>query len=126
MGEFLPERDSIGWSAPEGFPASLTPAGVFAQDAPNGLEVALAESPRRPSAGDLRWPWSKRRASQASPVLVVARYPAPRASGSRCAAGGRAADRATRRPSQPSQLAWLATALDILSVMKHLLHLGLG
>ena len=77
MGEFLPERDSIGWSAPEGFPASLTPAGVFAQDAPNGLEVALAESPRRPSAGDLRRAWSKRRAGRASPVLVVARYPGP-------------------------------------------------
>ena len=75
MHEFLPERDSIGWSAPEGFPASFAPAGLFTQDAPNGLEVALAQSPRRPSAADLRRAWAKRRAGRASPVLIVVCYP---------------------------------------------------
>lgn len=66
MGEFLDERDFIGWSAPEGFPASLDPAGLFTQDAPNGLEVALAESRRKPTAPDLRRAWSKRRATMAA------------------------------------------------------------
>ena len=75
MGEFLSERDFIGWSAPEGFPALLDPAGLFTQDAPHGLEVALAESPRKPTAPDLRRAWAKRRAGRVSPVLVVARYP---------------------------------------------------
>ena len=74
MGEFLAERDFIGWSAPEGFPALLDPAGLFTQDAPHGLEVALAESPRKPTAPDLRRAWAKRRAGRVSPVLVVARY----------------------------------------------------
>ena len=77
MGVFLGERDFIGWSAPEGFPASLDPVGLFTQDAPNGLEVALAESRRKPTAPDLRRAWSKRRGGRASPVLVVARYPTP-------------------------------------------------
>lgn len=107
MGEFLPERDSIGWSAPEGFPASLTPAGVFAQDAPNGLEVALAESPRRPSAGDLRRAWSKRRAGRASPVLVVARYPA--AEGERVSLCGPAGEQPIVQHyvlPQPERLGW--------------------
>ena len=90
MGEFLAERDFIGWSAPEGFPASLAPAGLFTQDAPNGLEVALAESPRKPTAPDLRRAWSKRRAGRASPVLVVARYPT--AEGERVSLCGPAGD----------------------------------
>lgn len=90
MGEFLGERDFIGWSAPEGFPASLAPAGLFTQDAPNGLEVALAESPRKPTAPDLRRAWSKRRAGRASPVLVVARYPT--AEGERVSLCGPAGD----------------------------------
>ena len=77
MGEFLGERDFIGWSAPDGFPASLDPAGLFTQDTPNGLEVALAESRRKPTAPDLRRAWAKRRGGRASPVLVVARYPTP-------------------------------------------------
>ena len=90
MGEFLGERDFIGWSAPEGFPASLDPAGLFTQDAPNGLEVALAESLRKPTAPDLRRAWSKRRGGRVSPVLVVARYPT--AEGERVSLCGPAGD----------------------------------
>ena len=48
--EFLIERDPVRWSAPEGFPGSLRPAGLFAQDTPGGLEVVLVETARRPNA----------------------------------------------------------------------------
>ena len=67
--EFLIERDPVRWSAPEGFPASLQPAGLFAQDTPSGLEVVLVETARRPNAPVMRRAWSKRRAGRASPVL---------------------------------------------------------
>ena len=73
--EFLIERDPVRWSAPEGFPGSLRPEGLFAQDTPSGLEVVLVESAVRPRAPVLRQAWSKRRAGRASPVLLVVFYP---------------------------------------------------
>ena len=73
--EFLIDRDPVRWSAPEGFPTSLRPAGLFAQDVPSGLEVVLVETARRPNAPMMRRAWSKRRAGRASPVLLVAFYP---------------------------------------------------
>ena len=73
--EFLIKRDPVRWSVPEGFPASLRQAGLFAQDAPSGLEVVLVETRRRPTAPVMRRAWSKRRAGRASPVLVLAFYP---------------------------------------------------
>jgi len=73
--EFLIKRDPVRWSVPEGFPASLRQAGLFAQDAPSGLEVILVETRRRPTAPVMRRAWSKRRAGRASPVLVLAFYP---------------------------------------------------
>jgi len=45
--------EPIAWSVPEGFPASLVPPGLLAQDAPSGLEVLLATATRRPKAADL-------------------------------------------------------------------------
>lgn len=33
IDDFLIEREPITWSAPKGFPGSLVPAGLFAQDA---------------------------------------------------------------------------------------------
>ena len=72
---FLVDLDPKRWSAPDGFPASMTPAGMFAQDAPNGLEVVLASVASRPSVSDLRRAWEKRRAKRASPVLLVVGYP---------------------------------------------------
>ena len=83
IDDFLIDREPITWLAPEGFPASLAPAGLFTQDAPSGLEVLLVTAARRPTAADLRGAWSKRRRGRASPVLVVAVYPSaegPRAS----------------------------------------------
>lgn len=74
IDDFLIEREPITWSAPEGFPVSLEPAGLFAQDSPSGLEVLLATATRRPTAADLRRAWSKRRGGRASPVLLVAAY----------------------------------------------------
>ena len=73
--DFLSERDPISWSAPEGFAPSLTPAGMYAQDKPSGLEVCLAEAAARPLASDLRRSWSRRRAGRASPVLLAVFYP---------------------------------------------------
>ena len=73
--EFLIERDPVRWSAPDGFPNALRPAGLFAQDAPGGLEVVLVEAARKPNAPVMRRGWSKRRAGRASPVLLLAFYP---------------------------------------------------
>ena len=75
VDEFLVERDPIRWSAPSGFPLSLRPAGLFAQDVPNGLEVVLVETKQKPNATVMRNAWSKRRAGRACPVLLVAFYP---------------------------------------------------
>lgn len=72
--EFLIERDPVRWSAPEGFPTALRPAGLFAQDVPSGLEVVLVEAAQRPNAPVMRRAWSKRRAGRASPVLLLAFY----------------------------------------------------
>ena len=74
IDDFLIEREPITWSAPDGFPASLVPAGMFAQESPSGLEVLVAKATRRPTATDLRRAWSKRRGGRASPVLLVAAY----------------------------------------------------
>ena len=90
IDDFLIDREPITWLAPEGFPASLAPAGLFTQDAPSGLEVLLATAARRPTAADLRGAWSKRRRGRASPVLVVAVY--PRAEGTRASLCGPAGD----------------------------------
>ena len=75
--QFLVERDPGPWSTPEGFPVSLQQAGLFAQDAPSGLEVVLVETRRRPNAPVMRRAWSRRRAGRASPVLLLAFYPTP-------------------------------------------------
>ncbi len=75
MDDFLVDRDPTTWSAPSGFPSSLTPTGVFVQDAPSGLEVTLVRASGRLRAGELRDAWSRRRAGRASPVLLVAFYP---------------------------------------------------
>ena len=90
IDDFLIDREPITWLAPEGFPASLAPAGLFTQDAPSGLEVLLATAARRPTAADLRGAWSKRRRGRASPVLVVAVYSS--AEGTRASLCGPAGD----------------------------------
>ena len=78
---FLAERDPTGWSRPQGFPAGLEPRGAFFQrrdgvSVPNGLEVVLASSDRRPQTTQMRDGHLKRRARRASPVLLVVGYPA--------------------------------------------------
>ena len=75
MDDFLVDRDPTTWSVPTGFPSSLTPAGVFVQDAPSGLEVTLVRASGKPRAAELREGWTKRRDGRASPVLLVAFYP---------------------------------------------------
>ena len=78
--QFLANREAISWTAPEGFPSSLTPVEVFQQTAPNGLEVAVATSSGKPSADVLHKAWKTRRAGRASPVLLVVFDPGGRAS----------------------------------------------
>ena len=75
LTKFLPDRDPVAWTTSAGFPVLLSPLGVFAQDAPNGLEVVLAQSAKTPLAADLRTAWSKRKGNRASPVLLIAVYP---------------------------------------------------
>jgi hypothetical protein len=55
---------------------SLQPDGLFTQEAPNGLEVLLAQATRKPGTADMRTAWGKRRAGRVSPVLLVVVYPA--------------------------------------------------
>ena len=76
LSEFLPDRDPVAWRTGDGFPPAWSPVGVFAQDAPNGLEVALVQCAGKPRTADLRTAWSKRKGNRASPVLLVAVYPA--------------------------------------------------
>ncbi len=76
LSEFLPDRDPVAWRTGDGFPPTWSPMGVFAQDAPNGLEVALVQCAGKPRTTDLRTAWSKRKGNRASPVLLVAVYPA--------------------------------------------------
>ena len=90
MDHFLVDRDPTTWVAPAGFPSSLIPAGVFVQDAPNGLEVALVRASGKPRPADLREGWAKRRGGRASPVLLVAFYPT--AEGHRASLCGPAGD----------------------------------
>ena len=75
LSKFLPDRDPVAWTAGARFPVSLSPLGVFTQDAPNGLEVALVHSAKKPLAAELRTAWSKRKGNRASPVLLVAVHP---------------------------------------------------
>ena len=71
IADFLSERDPGIWYPPEEFAHSLRPAQMFTQDAPNGLEVVLAEADGRPSDADMRRSWLARRAGRVSPVLLA-------------------------------------------------------
>ncbi|MCY3660316.1 MAG: hypothetical protein OXG36_15030 [Caldilineaceae bacterium] len=75
LSEFLRDRDPVDWKSGDGVPSAWSPVGVFAQDAPNGLEVALVQCAGKPRTTDLRTAWSKRKGNRASPVLLVAVYP---------------------------------------------------
>ena len=81
MENFLIDHDPTTWQAPAGFPPSLIPAGVFVQGAPSGLEVTLVRALGKPRNADLRAGWLKRRAGRASPVLLMAFYPADKGLG---------------------------------------------
>jgi len=75
--QFLDDRDPLRWTALEGLPRTLTPAGLFTQPTRSGLEVVLAVTTSRPSAAVMRKAQRARRARRASPVLMVALYPSP-------------------------------------------------
>ena len=99
--EFLIDREPRSWSAPGGFPATLTPQRMFTQDAPNGLEVVLARASRRPTAADLRKAWDKRKAGRASPVLLIVSYPT--LEGRRVSVYGPVGDQPARHDLEVSQ-----------------------
>lgn len=90
MDEFLVDWVPQTWQAPAGFPGSLTPAGMFAQDGAHGLEVVLASARQKPSNSDLRKAWTARRDKRVTPVLLVAFYPS--ADGERIALCGPVGD----------------------------------
>ena len=75
MDEFFADRVMKTWNAPKGLPASLTPVGMFVQDAAHGLEVVVSRAERKPSSADLRKAWEARRAKRVTPVLLAAFYP---------------------------------------------------
>ncbi len=99
--EFLIDREPRSWSAPGGFPATLTPERMFTQDAPNGLEVVLARASRRPTTVDLRKAWDKRKAGRASPVLLIVSYPT--LEGRRVSVYGPVGDQPARHDLEVSQ-----------------------
>lgn len=103
---FLDGREPRRWAAPPGFPSSLTPQGLFAQDAPSGLEVALASASHRPSPADIRRSWDKRQAGRATPVLLVVIYPA--VEGHQAALCGPTDKQLVHRDLEPSQVERLA------------------
>ncbi len=74
VDDFLIERNPKTWGLPKGFPRSLRPGGMFEQEVPSGLEVVLVQARSKPSSGELRTGWSKRRGGRATPVLLVAFY----------------------------------------------------
>ena len=75
--QFLVERDPVRWTASEGLPRSLTPAGLFTQTSRSGLEVVIVTAASRPSAAEMRKAHKARRAGRASPVLIAALYRSP-------------------------------------------------
>ncbi len=109
---FLIDRDPVRWSAPDGFPTLLKPAGLFHQETPGGLEVVLATASRRPKTSDLRRAWLKRRAGRAAPVLLLVFY--PDADGDRIALCGPSGEKPVAHhdldPSHMERLAAVALA----------------
>ncbi len=74
MDEFLVDWVPRTWQAPEGFPGSLAPVGMFVQEGAHGLEVVLARARKKPSVTVLRKAWSARRKKRVAPVLLIAAY----------------------------------------------------
>ncbi|MDE0120557.1 MAG: hypothetical protein OXS33_02350 [bacterium] len=107
MADFLSTRDPRPWTA-TGFPPALTPARLFAQGVPNGLEVVVAQAGRRPRGVDLRQAWEKRRAGRASPVLLIVFYPS--FDGQRVSLYGPLGDQPPRHGIEVSQAERIAEA----------------
>ena len=91
--QFLGERNPVRWTAPEGLPRSLTPAGLFAQATRSGLEVVLVTAANRPSAAEMRTAHKVRRARPRESGAVDGAVPKPGRSESfdLWSGGGRAA-----------------------------------
>lgn len=74
VNAFLPDRDPRRWSAPKGAPAGITPLVLFLGQGDHPLEVAVATSPHRPRADDVRTLWKLRQGRRPSPLLLVVAY----------------------------------------------------
>ncbi len=104
--QFLHHREPTRWAAPPGFPSSLSTRLLFTQEAPLGLEVALATASHRPSPAQVRRAWDKRLAGRATPVLLVVLYPGP--DGRLAALCGPTDRQLVHRDLDPSQVERLA------------------
>ncbi len=74
VDEFLADRDPRRWSAPKGAPTAIAPQVLFLGEGDHPLEVALATSPHRPRADDVRALWKFRQGRRPSPLLLVVAY----------------------------------------------------
>ena len=79
---------------------------MFTQDAPGGLEVALATAAHRPTLADVRRAWNKRQAGRATPVLLVVIH--PDADGAKASLCGPTDRQFAHRDLDPSQVERLA------------------
>ena len=63
------------WSLPDGVAGSFAPSVYYLGPGDPPFEVAVAESPTRPSPPDLRTLWKRRHGGKSSPLLLVVLYP---------------------------------------------------
>jgi hypothetical protein len=73
--DFLGSLEPRNWASPAGGPKALAPSLLFLGRGDNALEVALASSPARPKAEDIRKMWAARQGRRPSPLLLVVGYP---------------------------------------------------
>lgn len=73
--EFLPGRRSRPWNVPEGGRLNVDADGYYLGNGNPPLEVAVARVDRRPTDGDVRNLWKRRRGNTPSPLLLVVIYP---------------------------------------------------
>ena len=75
-GAFLADQPGARpWSLPDGVTGTFTPRAYHLGPDDSPLEVAIAESPTRPSPPDIRTLWKRRHGGTPSPLLLVVLYP---------------------------------------------------
>ncbi len=75
VGSFL--ADQLGaraWPLPDGVSGAFAPSAYFLGHGDSALEIAVAESPTRPSPLEIRTLWKRRQGGTPSPLLLVVLY----------------------------------------------------